>query len=344
MPQNELLNCADSAALLIKDFDNCGIAKFAVTSSCKTFSVTKKSCATGYYSFGHEIGHNFDANHNPEEYSSPSGYNYGHLILPTGNSELSGYRTIMGYKAFGHRFRVNYYSNPNIIFPTTGTATGGVGLSNNAKVISENRFAMAACGTDEPNGECNDCSLNPTAEICLTCCDSVTLSSTNQDFLNSGKKILAGNYKKYSTNPEVNDRMVYKLEGTSTEYCLFYSYWRWAISKCENVGAGNYYVKSADTSKKCVAGVTGWQYSSNPDSTMQVVCDDKCTTDPPATPAGSTSDWDSTSLSAGTLVTYTCTASSKTMKTVCDPATLTWNPAAIPSNLCTDTQTTTTTT
>ena len=68
--------------------------------------------------------------------------------------------------------------------------------------------------------------------------------------------------------------MVYKLEGSSTEYCLFYTYGRWAINKCENVGAGNYYVKSADTSKKCVAGVTDWQYSSNPDSTMQVVCDD----------------------------------------------------------------------
>ena len=32
-------------------------------------------------SFGHEIGHNFGAGHNPEEYSSPSGDGYGHLIL-----------------------------------------------------------------------------------------------------------------------------------------------------------------------------------------------------------------------------------------------------------------------
>ena len=32
-------------------------------------------------SFGHEIGHNFGADHNPEEYSSPSGDGYGHLIL-----------------------------------------------------------------------------------------------------------------------------------------------------------------------------------------------------------------------------------------------------------------------
>ena len=51
MPQHELLNCADAAALLIYDFNNCGIAKFDTSSSCRSFSVTKKSCATGYYRF-----------------------------------------------------------------------------------------------------------------------------------------------------------------------------------------------------------------------------------------------------------------------------------------------------
>ena len=48
----------------------------------------------------------------------------------------------MAYNAFGHKNRVNYYSNPNVIFPTTGTATGVVGLSNNARVISENRWEL----------------------------------------------------------------------------------------------------------------------------------------------------------------------------------------------------------
>merc|ERR1719315_603057 len=96
LPQHELLNCADSAALLIGDFNNCG------------------------------------ATHNPEEYGSTSGDGYAHLILPTGDTKYSGYRTILGYFADGHSTRVNYYSNPDVIFPTTGTATGVEGLSNNA--------------------------------------------------------------------------------------------------------------------------------------------------------------------------------------------------------------------
>ena len=106
----------------------------------------------------------------------------------------------------------------------------------------------------------------------MSCCEKVTLSSSNSDFLITGYKVFAGTYSKYTTTPEVNDRMVYKLEGSPTIYCLFYAVGRWAISKCENVGAGNYYVKSANTPKKCVNGVTDWQYSSNPDTTMNVVC------------------------------------------------------------------------
>ena len=100
----------------------------------------------------------------------------------------------------------------------------------------------------------------------------VTLSSTNTTFLSSGYAVFNGTYSKYTDNQTVNDRTVYKLDGSSTAYCLFYAVGRWAVSKCENVGAGSYYVMSADTSKKCVHGATNWQYSSNPDSTMKVQC------------------------------------------------------------------------
>ena len=44
-------------------------------------SVAKKSCALGYYSFGHEIGHNFGAYHNPGSPTNPKySYGYAHLI------------------------------------------------------------------------------------------------------------------------------------------------------------------------------------------------------------------------------------------------------------------------
>ena len=106
--------------------------------------MTKKSCATGYFSFGHEIAHNFGCHHNPEQYpndhtpSYPSAY--GHLIAA--GTASTGVRSILAYNAEGHYKRVNYYSNPDVIYPGTGTPTGVAGISNNAKVITDNRCVL----------------------------------------------------------------------------------------------------------------------------------------------------------------------------------------------------------
>ena len=62
----ELRNTADAAALIVNSFDACGIAYLATYNSGLTVSVTAKGCAVGYFSFGHELGHNFGAHHNPE--------------------------------------------------------------------------------------------------------------------------------------------------------------------------------------------------------------------------------------------------------------------------------------
>ena len=50
--QAELRNTADAAALLVANFSSCGIAYLNTYSSGWTVSVTQKSCALGYYSFG----------------------------------------------------------------------------------------------------------------------------------------------------------------------------------------------------------------------------------------------------------------------------------------------------
>ena len=144
-----LRGTADAAALIYEDSSGCGRAYLYAYSNQLSLSITKKSCATGYYSFGHEIGHNLGATHNPEE-STNSVFDYGtaHLIQPTGATTYSGYRTILAYFADGHYNRVNYYSNPAIMFPTTGTATGVVGVSNNAAVLNQNRAAYAALGDE----------------------------------------------------------------------------------------------------------------------------------------------------------------------------------------------------
>ena len=51
-----LRNTADAAALLAKDFNSCGVAYLAQYNTGSTISIATKSCALGYFSFGHEIG------------------------------------------------------------------------------------------------------------------------------------------------------------------------------------------------------------------------------------------------------------------------------------------------
>ena len=78
----KLRNSADAAALLIQNWPGkCGRAWTYSYNTGNTVSVTKKSCALGYYSFGHEIAHNLGAKHNPEKSTNtqfPEGH--GHLI------------------------------------------------------------------------------------------------------------------------------------------------------------------------------------------------------------------------------------------------------------------------
>ena len=143
----ELRGTADAAALLVFTLKDCGIAW---NYNLKTpFSVTSKNCAIGYYSFGHELGHNFGLDHNREQgVNRLYDYGYGHLIDIGSSLDQTGFRTIMAYNAPGHYNRKNFYSNPNVIFNETGTPTGVFGKSNNARVLIENRFAFADIGDE----------------------------------------------------------------------------------------------------------------------------------------------------------------------------------------------------
>ena len=162
----ELRNSADAATLLTNDLGACGRGSTGTYATGTSVSVSKKSCALGYYSFGHELGHNLGATHNPESSSNPwFSYGHGHLIQPTGQKKWSGYRTILAYYSEGHNERVNYYSNPNVNFPGTGTPTGVADLSDNARVITDNRHAFAAVGDE--SGVCNDGSA-PTTTVAPT--------------------------------------------------------------------------------------------------------------------------------------------------------------------------------
>jgi len=133
---------ADVAVLLVNKHKQCGEAFKNSLSHGATYSVVKKDCAAGYYSLGQHIGINIGLLHNVEaneNFKYPQGH--GHLIE-------GGYRTIMAYPHDQHHPKVNYYSNPEVLLPATGTPTGVAGQADNADVLIRNRFKLAAVGDE----------------------------------------------------------------------------------------------------------------------------------------------------------------------------------------------------
>jgi hypothetical protein len=91
---NTLRKSADIAMLMTNGGDACGIAYLDVVTSGQTLGVVAKSCATGYYSFGHEIAHMYGCHHNRETGASNPTFPaaFGFLMRPPVNS---GFRTIL---------------------------------------------------------------------------------------------------------------------------------------------------------------------------------------------------------------------------------------------------------
>jgi hypothetical protein len=152
---------ADVVSLLVSGYANssgaCGIAYLMAGNSPgfapNAFSVVEVSCATGYYSFGHEIGHNMGLNH---ARSDPTGtgafsYSYGY--------KWPGYRTVMAYAP---GIRVLYFSNPNVGYGgnPTGVDVASPSSAYNALSLDNTRVTVAnwrqaahpSIHVDAPNG------------------------------------------------------------------------------------------------------------------------------------------------------------------------------------------------
>ena len=73
--------------------------------------------------------------------------------LTQGNAN-TGLRTIMAYPWFGHPEEgvKNYWSNPRLNHPVSGTPLGVEGVSDNAGVLTKYRFEYAATGNE--SGQC----------------------------------------------------------------------------------------------------------------------------------------------------------------------------------------------
>jgi len=99
--------------------------------------VVYHDCATGYYSFAHEIGHLQGARHNPEHDSTDKPFAYGHGYF----NKAKKWRTIMSYNCPGGCVRRPFFSNPDIEFG--GDPTGTAATHDNARVINQTAARVA---------------------------------------------------------------------------------------------------------------------------------------------------------------------------------------------------------
>ena len=138
---------ADLVSLWINDTAYCGLG-YVMTSatgdfSTLAFTVCHYSCATGYYSFAHEMGHNQGCQHDRTSDSSTGVFVYSHGYQQT--AAVPPFRTIMSYDCASGCTRLNYWSNPEVLvagFPT-GLVSTAVDSADNHLSLNNTRTIAA---------------------------------------------------------------------------------------------------------------------------------------------------------------------------------------------------------
>ena len=129
---------ADVMMLLINNSSSCGLASGIGSSASTAFAVAHYGCATGYYSFAHEIGHLQSARHDIATDGTLTPYAYGHGY----RSPTNAWRTVMGYNCSPSCPRINYWSNPAKTYG--GQAMGNTTRAHNQRVLNATAASIAA--------------------------------------------------------------------------------------------------------------------------------------------------------------------------------------------------------
>jgi hypothetical protein len=139
---------ADLVSLWINNKQLCGLAylmdKPSPSFESKAYSVVHVGCATGYYSFGHEMGHNQGCQHDRANATgSPGAFSYSYGFQETSGKTV--FRTIMAYDCSPSCPRVNYWSNPGIQYQgmPTGIAINDGAAADNAETLNSTRRIAA---------------------------------------------------------------------------------------------------------------------------------------------------------------------------------------------------------
>ena len=124
---------ADVVALVVNDSEACGQAAAIKATATTAFMAAHYTCITGYYSFAHEVGHLQGARHDRFVDGSTTPYAYGHGFIPPSKS----WRSVMAYgNNCSNCTRIQWWSNPLVVYPGTGEVMGTVNYEDNARVLN----------------------------------------------------------------------------------------------------------------------------------------------------------------------------------------------------------------
>jgi hypothetical protein len=132
---------ADMVILVVNDGEACGQAAAIGSTATSAFAAAHYTCITGYYSFGHELGHLQSARHDRYVDASTTPYAYGHGYIPPSKS----WRTVMAYgNNCSNCTRIQYWSSPLKIHPGTNEVMGTANYEDNARVLNLTAPTIAA--------------------------------------------------------------------------------------------------------------------------------------------------------------------------------------------------------
>jgi len=134
---------ADMCAMIFNDPSLCGVAYTILADATTAFCLVHYDCGTGYFSFGHELGHLQGARHNPEVDPTTTPFPYGHGYL---HCPAPVFRTIMAYPACSST-RVQYWANPNVLYG--GVPMGTAAVSDDHRVLNETATTMDGFAPDD---------------------------------------------------------------------------------------------------------------------------------------------------------------------------------------------------
>jgi len=198
-------HAADMVSLFIEDPNSsvCGLGFIMTTESNFferfAFNVVRQDCATGNFTFGHELGHNMGLKHDRTNDNADGVFPYSHGYVDIPN----GFRTIMG--VFSTCFsctKIQHFSNPAVSFQGNPTGVDFQAADSADAARSLNDTADTVANWRESINQVLPPTLNSVSPDAGPTSGGTVVTLTGTDFVDGGTSVTFGGDA--ATNVSVN--------------------------------------------------------------------------------------------------------------------------------------------